>query len=111
MLFLYHASWGGIKNYPALKRHMDDDDDGPPLERNDRHARSVALERTRSTCLTLIVPTLFGAKHPEIQRGMSTEKWLISNGKHPKKAIQNISNVICVESYPPVNKCYINMFG
>lgn len=33
--------------------------------------------------------------------------WLISNGKHPKKAIQNISNVICVESYPPVNKCVI----
>lgn len=27
--------------------------------------------------------------------------WLISNGKHPKKTIQNISNAICVEIILP----------
>lgn len=57
---------------------------------NDRHA--ALPRRTRSTCLTLIAPTLFGAKHPEIWGGSLWRGWYY--GKHPK-AIQNISLHLC----------------
>lgn len=85
-----------------------DDDDGRTLE-HDRFNAALPWEDTFDLPNVDSTNSLWCEAPGNL--GGDFSAWLVSNGKHPFKAIQNISNVICVESYPPVNKCYINMFG